>query len=184
MREPRLWRSGGFSSSISRRSMLKGAGAAGLAAFLGERALAGPATFVQSTPSVNIKGTSLSLLQWQHFVPSYDTWFEKFLNEWGQANGVTVKLDRINTADVPAALAAEISAGKGHDLIEHIASLAQYEKSVVDMKDVVDEANKRFGNQLAMTKANSFNPHTGKYYGFCHGYAPDPGDYRKALWDK
>jgi multiple sugar transport system substrate-binding protein len=184
MREPKLWRSGGFSSSVSRRSVLKGAGAAGLATLLGERALAGPATLVQSTPTADIKGTSLSLLQWQHFVPSYDTWFEKFLNEWGQANSVTVKLDRINTADVPAALAAEVSAGKGHDLVEHIASLAQYEKSLVDMKDLVDEATKRFGAQLPMTKANSFNPHTGKFYGFCHGYAPDPGDYRKSLWDK
>lgn len=139
-------------------------------------------TPVETSPSVNIEGTSLSILQWQHFVPVFDTWFEQFLNEWGEANGVTVTLDRINTADVPAAFAAEISAGQGHDIVEHIASLPQYEESVLDLTDLVEEATNRFGPQLEMCMRNSYNPTTNKFYGFCHGYAPDPANYRKSLW--
>jgi multiple sugar transport system substrate-binding protein len=140
------------------------------------------ATLVQATPTVDISGTSLSILQWQHFVPAFDEWFTVFLEEWATANGVTATVDRINTADIPATFAAEISAGQGHDIVEHIASLPQYEKSVLDMTDLVTEATSRHGTQLDMCKRNSFNPSTNKYYGFVHGYAPDPANYRKSLW--
>jgi multiple sugar transport system substrate-binding protein len=34
-----------------------------------------------------------------------------------------------------------------------------------------------------MARRNSFNPTTNVYYGFCHGYAPDPGNYRRSLWE-
>jgi multiple sugar transport system substrate-binding protein len=156
-----------------------------MATYLGTRASgAGAATLVQATPTTNISGTSLSILQWQHFVPSFDTWFEQFLNEWGAANGVTVKLDRINTADIPATFAAEIGAGSGHDIVEHIASLPQYEESVLDLTDLVAEAESRFGKQLDMAKRNSHNPTTDKFFGYCHGYAVDPANYRKSLWEK
>ena len=180
----KLWRSDYSQAALSRRSVLKGAGVAGMAAYLGSRTTAGAATLVQSTPTVNIQGTSLSILQWQHFVPTFDTWFETFLNEWATENDVTVQLDRINTADVPATFAAEISAESGHDIVEHIASLPQYEKSVVDMTDVVEEATKRHGDQLEMCRNNSFNPTTNKFYGFTHGYAADPANYRKSLWEQ
>ena len=35
-----------------------------------------------------------------------------------------------------------------------------------------------------MAMRNSYNPTTEVYYGLCHGYAPDPGDYRRSLWEK
>jgi multiple sugar transport system substrate-binding protein len=183
MRGSRHQQRGLFNRPVSRRSVVQGAGLAGMATTLGTYAAkAQESTPVQTTPAVDISGTSLSILQWSHFVPSFDTWFETFLNEWGEANGVTVTLDRINTADIPATFAAEISAGQGHDIVEHIASLPQYEETVLDLTDLVEEATNRFGPQLDMCKRNSFNPTTNKFYGYCHGYAPDPANYRGSLW--
>jgi ABC-type glycerol-3-phosphate transport system substrate-binding protein len=172
--------------SLSRRTMLKGAGAslALAAATPYFQTGAGAATLKQTPTTSNISGTSLSILLWSHFVPRHDVWFDQFVTEWGEANGVTTKVDHINTADVPAAIASEISAGQGHDIVEHITSLAQYEKSVLDMTDVVEELNNRHGKQLPMAMRNSFNPTTNVYFGLCHGYAPDPGDYRRSLWQK
>jgi hypothetical protein len=148
-----------------------------------QAARTGAATLVQATPTVNLQGTSLSILQWQHFVPAYDEWFPTFLNEWATANGVTATLDQINTADIPAAFAAEVSAQQGHDIVEHIASLAQFEESLVDLKDVWDEATARHGEPVPNCINNAYNPTTGKYYAFVHGYAPDPANYRKSLWE-
>ncbi|CAN5623740.1 ABC transporter substrate-binding protein [soil metagenome] len=171
-------------STISRRRALQGAGGMGLATWMGTRATgAGAATLVQATPTTDISGTELSILQWAHFVPAFDTWLDTFIAEWEEATGVSVTLDRINTADIPATFAAEISAGSGHDIVEHIASLPQYEESVMDMTDLVAEAESRHGPQLAMTAANSYNPTTEKFYGFVHGYAPDPFNYRRSLWE-
>ena len=173
------------SRMLSRRSVLKGAGAtlslAAATPFF--RDGAGAATLVQTPTTQDISGTSLRILLWSHFVPRHDEWYDQFVAEWGEANGVTTQVDHINTADVPAAIAAEIGAGEGHDLVEHIASLAQYEKSVLDMTDVVEEMNRRHGDQLPMARRNSYNPTTNVYYGFCNGYAPDPGDYRRSLWE-
>ena len=170
----------------TRRSVLKGAGAASLAtmAYPIFRHSGRAATLKQTPPTRNIQGTSLTLLQWSHFVPRYDEWFDQFVDEWGQENGVDTKVDHVSINDLPASIAAEVGAQQGHDLIEHITSLPQYEPSVLDLTDVVEEANRRTGvQQLEMCKLNSFNPTTNRYYGFCHGYAPDPGNYRKSLWE-
>ena len=172
---------------LSRRRLLQGAGAAASLTLAAStpffRTGAGAATLRQTPTTRDISGTNLSMLLWSHFVPRHDEWFDQFVAEWGEANGVTVQVDHINTADIPASIAAEISAGQGHDIVEHIASLAQYEKSVLDLTDLVEEANARHGEQLPMAQRNSFNPTTNFYYGFCHGYAPDPGNYRRSLWE-
>ena len=175
-----------LSRRTDRRRILQGAGAtltlAAATPFF--RTGAGAATLVQTPTTTDISGTSLSILLWSHFVPLHDVWFDQFVAEWGEANGVTVQVDHINTADIPATIAAEIGAGEGHDIVEHIASLAQYEKSVMDMTDVVQELNNRHGEQLPMAVRNSYNPTTNVFYGLCHGYAPDPGNYRRSLWEQ
>src|SRR5215218_1812146 len=157
--------------SFSRRSLLKTTGAAGVAAALPlSTRLAIEASALQATPTRNIAGTELKILQWSHFVPAYDAWFDAFAQAWGEANDVAVTVDHINTAEIPTTIAGEISAGEGHDLVEHISSLAQYEKAMLDMTDVVTEAANRHGDQLEMCMKNSFNPTTNVFYGFCHGY--------------
>ena len=167
---------------LSRREFVKSTGLLALTATSAPAILAACA----GSPSPKASGSSgprtLNILQWSHFVPKYDTWFDPYAQTWGQKNNTTVTVDHINNALIPARTAAEISAGSGHDLIEWITSPSQYEPGVMDLSDVVSEAEKRFGSQIPFCKASSYNPKTNKYYGFCHGYAPDPGDYRKSLF--
>ncbi|MFB4296395.1 ABC transporter substrate-binding protein [Actinomadura sp. NTSP31] len=129
-------------------------------------------------------GGSLSILMWSHFIPRHDKWFDTFLADWGKKVGVDVRVDHINTVDVPRRAASEIQAGKGHDLIQHIAPFSQYEPSVLDMADVVQEANRRWGQQLELCRRSSYNPNTRHFYAYCPGWSPDPGDYRKSMWQK
>ncbi|MGH9069184.1 MAG: ABC transporter substrate-binding protein [Acidimicrobiales bacterium] len=140
-----------------------------------------PTTFLK--PASKLSG-SLSILQWSHFVPAYDKWFNPFAAAWGKQVGVNVKVDHISYADIVPRTASELAAKTGHDLIEWQDPPAQLEPGVVDLKDVNDEAVKRWGPQLAFAKASAFDPATGKYYGFTHSWVPDPGDYRKSLWEK
>jgi multiple sugar transport system substrate-binding protein len=137
-------------------------------------------TFTQ--PTRKLSG-ELTILLWSHFVPSHDTWFDKFVKDWGQKVGVTIKVDHIDQAQITTRIAAEISARQGHDLIQFIAPLSQFEPGVLDLKDVTDEANKRFGSQLELCQKSSFNPTTSKYYAYSPGWVPDPGNYRKSLWE-
>ncbi|MBI5100837.1 MAG: extracellular solute-binding protein, partial [Nitrospirae bacterium] len=142
-------------------------------------------------PSLFIPGQScaaqkeIKILVWSHFVPRFDKeWFDGFARSWGAANNVTVTVDHIGLSEIPSRTAAEISAGQGHDLIEWISPPSQFEPSVVDLTDVVKEAEKRFGKQHPLCRKSSYNPLTKKYYSFCHGWVIDPGCYRKSLWEK
>lgn len=183
----------------SRRDVLRTTGAFALGAALagplaacaseedeGPGGPAGPAggapqeTFAE--PSKKLSG-NLKILLWSHFVPSHDQWFDRFAKEWGGKVGVNVAIDHIDQAQITTRIAAEISAGSGHDIIQFIAPLAQFEPSVLDMKDVTDEASKRWGTQLELCRKSSFNPKTGKFYAYSPGWVPDPGNYRKSLWE-
>lgn len=127
-------------------------------------------------------GGTIRILLWSHFVPKYDKWFDPWAKAWGKKNGVTVIVDHIDQADLPARTAAEFAAKSGHDLIEWITPPSAYEPSVHDMSDVVKDAEGKYGKQIEFCKMSSYNPKTDKYYGFCHTWTPDPGDYRKKLW--
>ena len=151
---------------------------------------AGPSQSAAAAPEVSFSEPStalsgdLSILMWSHFVPQHDAWFDPFVKEWGEQVGVNATVDHINTAEVPTRIASEISAGSGHDLIQHIAPLSQYEPSVVDMTDVVEQATRRFGEQVDLCRRSSYNPTTEKFYAYSPAWVPDPGDYRRSLWEQ
>jgi Bacterial extracellular solute-binding protein len=177
---------------ISRRSFLVASGLAvggAVAGCSGEEPAGTPAEPTQAAPSptfteprTKLSG-DLRILLWSHFVPSHDKWFGPFAKDWGRQVGVNVTVDHVTNTEIPARIAAEIQARKGHDLIQYIATLSQYEPSVVDMTDVTEEASKRHGEQLELCRKSSFNPNTNKFYAFSPGWVPDPGDYRKSLWE-
>ncbi|HZJ08138.1 MAG TPA: ABC transporter substrate-binding protein [Trueperaceae bacterium] len=161
-----------FRRKITRRSFLKMAGMATAAATVGPSILRAQG------------GGSLRILQWSHFVPSYDTWFDQYAQAWGAANDIDVVVDHINLADLTTTVAAEISAGSGHDLIEIVgAEAGQFEPSLLDLTDVNDEATSRFGDQLEISRNYSYNPITDKFYGVCIGWTIDPANYRRSLWE-
>jgi len=127
---------------------------------------------------------TLKILQWSHFVPAYDKWFDPWAKEWGTKNNVTVTVDHITYSDIPTRTAAEMNAGSGHDLILWIVPPSQYEQSTVDMSDVVKKVEAKYGKQLDFARLTNFNPHTNRYFGFTYSFAPDPGDYRKSLFQQ
>src|SRR5207245_11514172 len=57
----------------------------------------GAAAAVALGPTILIKRRekTLKILQWSHFVPCYDVWFDKYAKDWGTAKGVEVTVDHI-----------------------------------------------------------------------------------------
>lgn len=174
---------------ISRRRFIQATSLAALAAACGGGseqpvpATGGPAPEDKFTePSSQLSG-DLRILLWSHFVPQHDEWFDPFAQEWGERVGVNVTVDHIDVTGIPARISSEIGAGEGHDLIQFIATLSQFEPSVHSMNDLMDESNKRFGEQVPLCQKSSFNPTTDNYYAYAPAWTPDPGDYRKSLWE-
>ncbi|MCL4247401.1 MAG: ABC transporter substrate-binding protein [Anaerolineae bacterium] len=125
---------------------------------------------------------NLSILQWSHFVPRYDEWFDAYAADWGTQNNVSVSVDHINLAELPATLAAEIDAGEGHSIVEFILSPVAYVEGLHDLTDINMAAQEKYGEPLPTCSATSYLPVLDRWYGFTHTYVPDPGDYIISLW--
>jgi hypothetical protein len=136
-----------------------------------------------SEPNAKLSG-SLKILMWSHFVPRHDKWFDKFAQDWGKKVGVDVTVDHIDVTGITTRVASEISAGSGHDAIQFIGPLPQFEQSVVDMADLTKEAGRRWGEQIELCLRCSENPTTKKFFAYSPGWVPDPGNYRKSMWEK
>src|ERR1043166_5741112 len=95
---------------ITRRDFMRTTSAIVVAAGLGTK------IFVPKSHGAAAKKT-LKIIQWVHFVPAFDKWFnEKYVKEWSAKNSMEVIVDNIGVAGLSAGAAAEVSARKGHDL--------------------------------------------------------------------
>src|SRR2546430_2509084 len=135
-------------------------------------------------PTIRIKRPqkTLKILQWSHFVPSYDVWFDKYAKDWGTAKGLEVTVDHISLADLGTRANAEVAAQQGHDLFQFLSPPGAFEPQVLDMADVVKQAEGQNGPILDLCKRSTYNPVTRKWFGFSDNYVPDPGDYLKSIW--
>jgi multiple sugar transport system substrate-binding protein len=162
---------------ISRRDFAKLAGTGALVAGVG------PGFLFPERAAAQQK--TLKILQWSHFVPSYDKWFDNtYTKEWGAKNGTNVVVDHIAIGEINARAAAEVSARKGHDLFMFLAPPAAYEKQVIDHREIYEEVQRKHGKMIPLAEKSTLNPKTKKYFAFSDSYVPDPGNYRKDLWEK
>ena len=154
--------------------------------FVGQAGSAMAATTLFGMPSrASTRRKVLRVMQWNHFVPAFDEWFNKtFIREWGLRNDTEVIVTNVGMTAIESRAAAEIKRGQGHDLCMFLSPPASYEDHVIDHKEIYAECERRFGKPLEIALKSTFNPVTGKYFGFSDSYVPDPVNYRKDLWDE
>src|SRR5256886_13385999 len=162
--------------TVTRRSFLKvtGAGATGGALLAMLDARQAPA---------QLKGTSLRVILWSHFVPAYDAWIDDFAKKWGEQNGATVRIDHIPHLELPARYAAEFAAGAGHDLIYFAGQIltGQYYRHLVDLSDLANDLGTRYGPW--MPSAKSAAQVAGVWYAVPDYFISIPVLWRKDLFE-
>ena len=164
-----------MASRISRRKLIQVAGAGAFALGSG---LAVPRR-------ARAAKMTLKILQWNHFVPGYDKWFNNvYTKQWGEKNDTEVIVDNVGIPALNTSSAAEVAAKKGHDLFQFLSPKAVYEEDVIDHGPIYEECEKRgYGKPISLAIKSTYNPKTKKYFGFSDSFAPDPINYRKDLWD-
>ncbi len=168
---------------LTRRELLKKAGVGAAAIGVGGAAapysFAGPLRF----KGRDLKG-NLTILQWVHFVPAYDDWFDNtWVKQWSQQNDVQVTVEHINNTLLDTRAAAEVAAQSGHDLFMAIHPMAQYEDQVINHAPIIQEIQHKIGPYGALGKASTYNPKTKKYFAVSDCYVPDPAIFRHDLWN-
>lgn len=159
---------------LSRRQIVAATGCASLSAAL-------PTGLANAQSARKV----LRIMQWNHFVPAFDEWFNRtFIKEWGARNDTEVLVTNVGMTSIESRAAAEIERGQGHDICMFLSPPASYEDHVIDHKDIYVECERRFGKPLEIAVKSTYNPVTKKYFGFSDSYVPDPVNYRKDLWDE
>lgn len=159
----------------ARRDFVKAAGAVALVSGLGAHGAGNAQAARRKT---------LRIMQWNHFVPAFDEWFNKyFIKQWGEKNDTEVTVTNVGMTSIESRAAAEVKKSQGHDLCMFLSPPSSYEDSVVDLRDVYQECERKYGKPLDIAIRSTYNPITRKYYGFSDSYVPDPVNYRKDLWD-
>lgn len=126
---------------------------------------------------------TLKIIQWSHFVPAYDKWFDGvFCKQWGEKHNTNVIVDHISIGEINARAAAEVSAKKGHDLSMFLSPPAAYEKQTIDHSEIYQEVEKKHGKVIPLGHKSTYNPKTKRYFAFSDSYVPDPGNWHKDLW--
>src|SRR4051812_5529757 len=165
------------SLSVTRRRFLKETAAAASAApFLS-------APFVSS---VLAQSKSLSIVQWSHFVPEYDKWFDNFAKDWGSKNKVEVTVDHIPVGNIAARAAAEASAQAGHDIFGWNGSGGAhlYRKFFVNVTELVEATEKKYGKVSTIGRQIGYNQDDKTWSAFPDFYINFPSMYRKSMWDE
>jgi multiple sugar transport system substrate-binding protein len=171
----------GLSGGLTRREVIR-RGLGGVLIVYGgalpKRAVAGAPKFRHK----ELKNT-LRIIQWSHFVPAYDSWFDNvYTKRWGQRHDTDVVVDHINLAQLPARAQAEIAAQSGHDIFGHVSPQAGLEDQVINHKEIVQEVTRKVGKVGRIGYKSCYNPKTRKWHGFPENFVPDPIHYRKDLW--
>ncbi len=126
----------------------------------------------------------LTILQWNHFVPQFDQWFDQvFARQWGDANDTEVIIDRVGMTSLNSRAQAEVQRGRGHDLFMFLRPPPSYEDHVIDHAEIYQECELQVGKPNNIAISSTYNPATNKFFGFSDSYVPDPINYRKDLWD-
>ena len=167
---------------VTRRELLRRAGLGTVVLVYGGLGAKTAAAGAPKFRHRELAGT-LKILQWTHFVPAYDTWFDNtYIKEWGRKNDTEVTVDHIDLTQIPGRAAAEVAARSGHDIVQHLSPPAAFEDQVIDHKEIVQEVSRKVGKMGAVGLRSSYNPKTKKYYGFPDNYVPDPVHYRRDLF--
>src|SRR6266436_379386 len=159
-----------------RQFILKGAK---LVAVGAAAASAGPSVFVRGAGAAD---KQLKVLQWAHFVPAYDKWFDPWAKEWGAKRGVEVTVDHVGFGDVVPRATAEVAAQSGHDVHMFIGLASAFEEHVIDLKEVSGTLEKKYGKPVELSTRSTYNPLTKKQFALSDMWVPDPGNYHKKVW--
>jgi multiple sugar transport system substrate-binding protein len=133
-------------------------------------------------PSRQLKG-SLSIVQWTHVIGGFDAWFNGWAKDWGTRNDVEVTVDHVSITRLPALVASEAAAQKGHDIVGFLTPPTAYQDQVIDHGAIVRAVERKVGPYSTLGRRSTYNPRQDTYFGISDTYVPAPALWRHDLWN-
>ena len=127
---------------------------------------------------------TLKIAKWSHFVPQFDPWFENMAMEWGQQHDTQVTVETIPIEKISATAAAEVRAGRGHDVFIFPWPPAEYHQHAIDHTEIYLRVAGKYGAIPQIAYRSTYNPQNKKHFAFADFWAPSPLHFRQDYWAK
>src|SRR5713101_1856654 len=126
----------------------------------------------------NISGATVSLLQWNHFIPTADPFFKQQADDWAKQTGVNVTVETINANDLTARFTAAVQGQSGPTIfqMQYLAPHA-FAEGLYDLSDMAKEIEPKYGKFYA--QVNTSATVDGKYRGIPYNIVGNAFVYRK-----
>ncbi|HEY7610144.1 MAG TPA: extracellular solute-binding protein, partial [Alphaproteobacteria bacterium] len=169
---------------VNRRSVLKGAAAAGAVGALSQTGLFEFAqAWAQAAPWKPEKGAKLQLLRWKRFVQSEEDAFMVLVAAFTKATGVQVSVLNESLDDVQPKASVAANTGQGPDLFWGLYSLPHlFPTKVIDVTDVATYLGKKYGGWVP--SAETYGKSGGKWIAIPMGYNGNVINYRQSMIEK
>jgi len=178
MERPEHEAEGACGTGVTRRTLIGGGVAAGVAAAAGlEGILAG-----RRAPAY-AQGTRLNILRWVDFIPACDVELKRQAGDASKALGAEVVFEFINANDLQPRITAAIQAQAGADVIMMLHNWPHlYQTALVDVTDLADWQGKDQGGYYGQSEAAAkVGP---KWLALPHGVVGLQMAYRKSWFNE
>src|SRR5205823_2061312 len=131
-----------------------------------------------ATAPANIGGAEVTLLQWNHFIPTADPFFKEQAADWGKQTGANVTVETINANDLTPRFTAAIQGQSGPTIfqMEYLAPHS-FAEGLYDVSDLANEIQPKFGKFY--NQVNTSATVDGKYRAMPYAIFGNAVVYRK-----
>ena len=139
-------------TDFSRRSIVKGAGAAGIAAGAN---LAGFATaWAQASQWKPEAGAVLNILRWKRFLQPEEDAFLKIVDAFTKATGVKVNVTNESFDDIQPKASVAANTGQGPDIVWPLHVTPHlFPDKLLEVTDVAEYLGKKYGGWVPVAEA-------------------------------
>src|SRR5438270_9034312 len=105
-----------------------------------------PTAASKTTAAANISGAEVTLLQWNHFIPTADPFFKQQAADWGKQSGVNMTVETINANDLVPRFTAAIQGQSGPSIFQmQYLAPHSFAEGLYDLTDMANEIKPNFG---------------------------------------
>jgi multiple sugar transport system substrate-binding protein len=137
-----------------------------------------PTPAAKTAAPAAISGATVSLVQWNHFIPTADPFFKQQAADWAKQTGVNTTVETINANDLTARFTAAVQGQSGPTIfqMQYLAPHA-YAEGLYDLTDLAKEIEPTFGKFY--DQVNTSATVDGKYRAIPYNIAGNAFVYRK-----
>src|SRR5215813_865344 len=130
-----------------------------------------------------VEGATVTVLQWNHFIPTADPFFKQQAEDWGKQTRVSITVETVNANDLVPRFTAALQGQSGPTIfqMQHLQAHS-FADGLQDLTDIANEVEPKFGKYYDQVKLSGLVG--GKFRGVPYNIVGNAFVYRKSMFEQ